>query len=157
MNCKFCGNFVPEGKDSCPVCGRRPEEEAVGKLLSENQPGAVAKQDEAAETTAAKPKKHPKGLFTPLVMIAASVGAWVYGVMNDVFMKLKDIFGISVEQGYIKDESSSFVPGGTAIDNSNNLMISAVIIGLTVLATILGIWGIVILCKRLYNRVKYSD
>ncbi|MBE6758693.1 MAG: hypothetical protein E7554_01195 [Ruminococcaceae bacterium] len=153
MNCKFCGNFVPEGKDSCPVCGRRPDEEPIGKLLSENQPNTAMQTTEpaaAAAEPAEKQQKHPKGLFLPMLLIGISVAGWLYGLIADskiigsLWADLMGVMGLSKNSGYVIGEDiSSLLPG------------ALLIAGLAILLTIIGIIGVAMLIKRLINRVKY--
>ena len=153
MNCRFCGNFVPEGKDSCPVCGRRPDEEPIGKLLSENQPNtAMQTTESAAETAEAaeKSQKHPKGLFLPLLMIGISIAGWAYALIanGEQFKNLlSSLFG-----GMGLDSGSDYVTGSTASTEFSGLIVYAVV---AVALTLLGLAGIAMLIKRLINRAKY--
>jgi len=151
MNCRFCGNFVPEGRDSCPVCGRRPDEEPIGKLLSENQPNSnqLAEVSEPASTSN---QRHPKGLLLPLILIAISVAGWVYGLIGDgqIFLTM---LKVATGNGTSISEDSDFViPNATAAESTAVLIYGA----LAVLLTIIGLVGVVMLFKRLYNRIKYS-
>lgn len=152
MNCRFCGNFVPEGRDSCPVCGRRPDEEPIGKLLSENQPNTSMQVVENNEPAAKSSKKHPTGLLFPMVLIAVSVAGWVYGLVGEgkIFMTmLKQVAG----QGTSLAPDSDFVAPGALAAESTAVMIYA---ALAVLLTIIGLVGLVMFFKRVYNRIKYS-
>ena len=153
MNCRFCGNFVPEGRDSCPVCGRRPEEEPIGKLLSENQPSTSMQVVDNNETASAKPTgKHPTGLLLPLILIAVSVAGWVYGLVGEgkIFMTmLKQITG----KGTSLAPDSDFVAPGALAAESTAVMIYA---ALAILLTIIGLVGVVMFFKRVINRIKYS-
>lgn len=151
MNCRFCGNFVPEGRDSCPVCGRRPDEEPIGKLLSENQPNSN-QLAEVSESTSTSNQKHPNGLLLPLILIAISVAGWVYGLIGDgqIFLTM---LKVATGNGTSISEDSDFViPNATAAESTAVLIYGA----LAVLLTIIGLVGVVMLFKRLYNRIKYS-
>jgi len=151
MNCRFCGNFVPEGRDSCPVCGRRPDEEPIGKLLSENQPNSN-QLAEVPESNSVSNQKHPKGLLLPLILIAISVAGWVYGLIGDgqIFLTM---LKVATGNGTSISEDSDFViPNATAAESTAVLIYGA----LAVLLTIIGLVGVVMLFKRLYNRIKYS-
>lgn len=155
MNCRFCGNFVPEGRDSCPVCGRRPEEEPIGKLLSENQPGAI--QTVETETTSAKSesnKKHPKGLLLPLAMIAIGVLGWMYALLGDSAENFKSMFAAVTGTGTTQASNSDFVmPGATSAVEVEGITLYLVI---AAVITIVGVGGVLWLLKRLYNRIKYN-
>ena len=157
MNCRFCGNFVPEGRDSCPVCGRRPEEEPIGKLLSENQPGAIQKAEEEEAAKAAKTetnKKHPKGLLLPLVMIALAVLGWMYALLGDSAQNFKSMLAVVTGTGTTQAADSSFVTPGTSaveLEGVAIYLVAAAVISL------IGVVGIVWLLKRLYNNIKYRD
>ena len=153
MNCRFCGNFVPEGRDSCPVCGRRPEEEPIGKLLSENQPGAI----QAVETEAASKKddgkKHPKGLLLPLAMIAIGVLGWMYALLGDSAENFKSMLGGLTGTGPTLASDSDFVtPGAASVIEGEGVVLYLVI---AAVVTIVGVGGVIWLFKRLYNRIKY--
>lgn len=151
MNCRFCGNFVPEGKDSCPVCGRRPDEEPIGKLLSENQPVTTMQPVEPVQTAEAPAAaKRPTGLLLPLLMIAVSVAGWVYGLTGNqkIFASLiSSVFGT----GTTMAEDSKYGIFAESGEMTGLLLIG----GLALLLTIIGIAGVVMLLKRLYNRIKY--
>lgn len=154
MNCRFCGNFVPEGKDSCPVCGRRPDEEPIGKLLSENQPGTSMQVAEESNASAEnKSKKHPKGLLLPLILIAISVAGWFYGLAGEgqIFLTM---LKVATGGGTSLAPDSSFVTPGTASPEMTAVLIYA---GLAILLTIIGLVGIFMLFSRLINRIKYKD
>ena len=152
MNCKFCGNFVPEGKDSCPVCGRRPDEEPIGKLLSENQPSTALQTTEPAAATAEAPaaKKHPTGLLLPLIMIAISAAGWVYGLIGDQKI-FSSLFASVFKTGTGMAADSNYVTPTNPDEMTGLLLIG----GLAIILTLIGIAGIIMLFKRLYNRVKY--
>lgn len=153
MNCRFCGNFVPDGKDSCPVCGRRPEEEPIGKLLSENQPGAAAKVEEEEKDTSAN-KRHPKGIIAPLVPIAAGVIGWIYALLGESADKFRTMLSVITGQSTGLDSESSYVsgsPNAAEIEGVTLYIIIAAII------TVIGVAGVIWLLKRLYNNIKYRD
>lgn len=155
MNCRFCGNFVPEGRDSCPVCGRRPEEEPIGKLLSENQPGsgqlAEVEKDTAKEEAG---KKHPKGLLLPLAMIAIGVLGWMYALLGDSAEMFKSMFASITGTGTTQASNSDFVtPGAASAIEFEGVTIYLVV---AAIVTIVGVGGVIWLIKRLYNRIKYN-
>lgn len=151
MNCRFCGNFVPEGKDSCPVCGRRPDEEPIGKLLSENQPGSSLQTVEENNASAEKKsKKRAKGLLLPIILIAISVAGWFYGLMGEgqIFMTM---LKVATGGGTSLAPDSSFeTPGAVAPEMTAVLIYAA----LAILLTIIGIVGVVMLFSRIINRFK---
>lgn len=157
MNCRFCGNFVPEGRDSCPVCGRRPEEEPIGKLLSENQPGAIQKVEEEEAARAAKTetnKKHPKGLLLPLIMIALAVLGWMYALLGDSAENFKSMLAVVTGTGTTQATDSSFVtPGSAAVELEG----VAIYLVAAAVITLIGVVGVIWLLKRLYNSIKYRD
>ncbi len=153
MNCRFCGNFVPEGKDSCPVCGRRPDEEPIGKLLSENQPGTSLQVAEETTADEKKNKKHPKGLLLPLILIAISVAGWFYGLMGEGQI-FKTMLTVVLKGGTSLSPDSSFdVPGGVSPEMTAVLIYAA----LAAVLTVIGIVGVIMLLTRLVNRIKYRD
>lgn len=155
MNCRFCGNFVPEGKDSCPVCGRRPEEEPIGKLLSDNQPGAIQKVEAEEKTQTQGGKKHAKGLLLPLIMIAASVLGWMYALLGDSADKFLTMLNVVTGKGTSLDTNTDFVVGGAA--NAGELQGVALYAGAAAIITLVGVVGVILLITRLYNRIKYRD
>ena len=143
MNCKFCGNFVPEGKDSCPVCGRRPEEEPIGKLLSDNM--AAAEGDSADTAKAEENAKAKKtGLFAPLAMIIVSVGTWLAGVSQNALQWVQralNSIGLGADSSY-----------EVAADPKEE-MIAMAVLGIAAVVSVLGVWGVILLIKRLVNRM----
>jgi|GEM_PF-1688370 len=153
MNCKFCGNFVPEGKDSCPVCGRRPDEEPIGKLLSENQPGNALQTVEEPAAAEKSSKKHPKGLLLPLILIAISVAGWFYGLAGEgqIFLTM---LKVATGGGTSLAPDSSFEVSGAASPEMTAVLIYA---ALALVLTIIGIVGVIMLFSRLINRIKYRD
>ncbi|MBE6754584.1 MAG: hypothetical protein E7559_09610 [Ruminococcaceae bacterium] len=156
MNCRFCGNFIPENSDSCPVCGRRQDEEPIGKLLSDNLPQNVA-AIEAAEAAAQKKKQageRRKGLAAPLLAVAVSVAGWLYGLSQKVLETFKTIFNGTYGQSAQLGEGSDFAAGSAVSSNDNISML--VIAGLVVLVTIIGIIGVISLFKRMVNNYKYD-
>ncbi len=153
MNCRFCGNFVPEGKDSCPVCGRRPEEEPIGKLLSENQPGAVQTVEPTSSAKEESGKKHPKGLLLPLAMIAIGVLGWMYALLGDSAENFKSMLAAVTGTGTTQAPDSDFVVSGAA--NAIEMEGIALYLIIAAVVTIVGVGGIIWLFKRLYNRIKY--
>ena len=151
MNCKFCGNFIPEGKDdTCTVCGRRDGEVPIGKLLSDNQPGTALQTTDAAEATekTSSKKKHSKGLILPLLMIAASVAGWVYCLMDDVIGTLFSSVFSSLFKGV-----SGYEGGASAAASEQTGVV--VVCAAAALLTLIGVAGVVLLLKRLYNIIKY--
>jgi len=155
MNCRFCGNFVPEGRDSCPVCGRRPEEEPIGKLLSENQPGAVQKVEEETAASSNSGKKPAKGLLLPLIMIALSVLGWMYALLGDSAENFKTMLKVITGQSTSLDANTDFVVGGAA--SAGELQGVAIYAAAAAVITLIGVAGVVMLFARLYNRIKYRD
>lgn len=174
MNCKFCKNFIPEGSDSCPVCGRRPNEEAMSTLLSEGGMAVPAQQSQTVykpeyaapkkEKKTKKAKKHRKGIFAPLLEIAVGVGGWFYAVSYDLIDTLKTIYNGAYGQTAQTGADSDFeiVAGGSAfsflgIDISQErltLIITAIVVLLVAAISVVGVFT---LFKRLYNRIKYKD
>lgn len=156
MNCRFCGNFIPENSESCPVCGRRQDEEPIGKLLSDNLPQNVAAL-EAAEQSKGKGKKSGErlqSLTMPLVAILVSVAGWVYGISQKVLDTFKTIFNGTYGQSSNLGSESQFVEGGATVADDNISML--VIAGVVVLVTIIGIAGLISLVKRMINNYKYN-
>ena len=163
MNCKFCGNFVPDGTDSCPVCGRRPSEEAMGKLLSDNQPSnfvpssaalPAADSDNTKSKKEKKNKEPKKGLLAPLIAIAASAAggffAWTQGIVDTIKTIFNDVSGNGAQLG----EGSSYSEGAAASAFGEAGQTAALIIGAAALVVIVGVVGIIVLFKRLINRAK---
>lgn len=159
MNCKFCGNFVPDGSDSCSVCGRRPSEEPIGKLLSENQPqnfspaSASAGSDSKKEETKSE-KKLKTGIVAPLIAIAVSVAGWLYAWSQDIWDTIKTIFNGTYGESSTLAEDSAFVTGGASSVSGEAGLTVILIIGAAVLLTVIGVIGLVVLVKRLYNRTQ---
>ncbi len=161
MNCKFCGNFVPDGSDTCPVCGRRPTEDSIGKLLSENQPSTLAVAPTVSEvksTKEAPQKKVKKGIFAPLLAIAASAAGWVYAWGQGVWDTLRTIFNSMYgESSQLASDSSFDIPGASTGIFGEATTTALLIAGAAILLAIIGIVGVISLFKRLYNRVAYHD
>ncbi len=150
MNCRFCGNFVPEGKDSCQVCGRRPDEEPIGKLLSENQPVTTMQTVEPAQTAEAPvARKRPTGLFLPLLMIAISAAGWFYGISTGIHEDFATLYASVFGTG--THASDNVVTFDGASERTGLLLIAAA----ALLLTVIGVAGVVMLLKRIYNRIKY--
>ncbi len=158
MNCKFCGNFVPDGSDSCSVCGRRPTEEPIGKLLSENQPQnflpAASAAADSRKDEVKKEKKLKTGIFAPLAAILVSAAGWFYAWTQDIFDAIKTIFNGTYGESANLGEDSSFVTGGASSVSGEAGLTVILIIGAAVLLTVIGVAGIITLIKRLYNRTQ---
>lgn len=155
MNCKFCGNFIPENNDSCLVCGRRQDEEPIGKLLSDNLPQNVA-ATEAAERAAAKKSdfgERRQSLTAPILALVLSAAGWIYCLANNVFETLKtlynNIFGAAVQP----DPEGNFVVPGAFDGLSVGMLIIA---GLLIVFTVIGVWALISLIKRLANNYRYN-
>ncbi len=156
MNCKFCGNFVPDGSDSCSVCGRRPSEEPIGKLLSENQPVNFSPASAAITDGKSEEKKSAKNaktsLVAPLIAIAVSAAGWVYAWAQGIWETIKTIFNGTYGQSSNLGDDSSFVAGGSSALAGEASITVIIIIAAAVLLTAVGVVGIIALLKRLYNR-----
>jgi len=161
MNCKFCGNFVPDGTDSCPVCGRRPSEEAMGKLLSDNQPSNFVPSSAAlpaADTNSAKTKKTKdpkKGLIAPLIALAVSAASGIFAWTQGIWDTLKTIFNGTYGESTQLAADSSYSVGGSASAFGEAGQTALFVVIAAALVVIIGIAGLIVLFKRLYNRVKY--
>lgn len=162
MNCKFCQNFVPDGSESCPVCGRRPEEEPIGELLAKANNGTLATKEEEVTTEKGKKEKtHKKGVIAPLVTVGASAAGWavlagkkLFGSSTTVLEDVKTIWNDLTGSGTNVDETvSEFVPGSAATEASNELLGTQV--GIIAVVTLIGVIGLVWLGKRIYNKIKY--
>ena len=154
MNCKFCGNFVPDGNDTCPVCGRRPTEDPIGKLLSENQPSTLVAVPSAESKAPAKEPK--KGLFAPLLAIAASVGSWIYAWGQGIWDTIRTIFNGSYGASSQLGADSSFATGASSTSAFGEASTGVILLlAAAVLITIIGVAGVIALFKRLFNRIKY--
>jgi len=155
MNCKFCGNFIPEGSDSCSVCGRRDTEDPMGKLLSENQPQNFAPAITSGESSGSEKKKEKKvrtEIITPLIAIALSAVGWLYALSSNVLDALKSFFNDNYNAETGLSDNSSFVEGsGSGFGKNNLVMIGSVVV--MAIITIIGIIGIITLLKRLFNRL----
>ena len=161
MNCKFCGNFVPDGTDSCPVCGRRPTEEAMGKLLSDNQPSNFVPSSAALpapENNTAKTKdgKEPKkGLLAPLIALAISAASGIFAWTQGIVDTLKTIFNGTYGESTQLGPDSSFTVGGSASAFGEAGQTAILVVAAAALVVIIGVIGLIVLFKRLYNRAKY--
>ncbi len=152
MNCRFCGNFVPDGADSCPVCGRRPEEEPIGKLLSDNQPNSGNNEVKAIEPKNELGSK-PQSLVPPLVAIALCVAGWLYGLSQKVIESFKTVYSILFEGGASVGANSDFVANGMTQGDRLTMII---IVAAVLILTVIGIVGLISLFKRLINNFKYN-
>lgn len=158
MNCKFCGNFTPDGADSCPVCGRRQDEQAIGKLLSENMPNPVAAENQREEAQRRRNSEgndtngKSKSLIPPLSAIALAVLGWLYGLTQDIFGDIRLIYNGAFGKGVAIASDSDVVVGKTAMTNDVVAMIFLVLI--VVLLTVVGVIGAVALVKRLISKFK---
>ena len=153
MNCKFCGNFVPDGSDTCPVCGRRPTEDPIGKLLSENQPSTLAAAPTSSSEAAANAEStQKKGLFLPLLGILAAAGTWVYTYMSDLWDTIRTIingtFGGAVQTG----PDSAVTPGSSSLVGLEDGGI--IILAALAVITVVGIISLVAFIKRLGGNKK---
>lgn len=157
MNCKFCGNLMPETADSCPVCGRRQDEQPIGKLLSENMPNPVAAEEQRSEaqrrsTSSSGESAQKKSLIPPVVAIALAVLGWFYGITQNFLETIKTIFNGSFGEGTALASNSDFVAGGSTA--STDLSAIGFVGVVVILLTIIGIIGIIALVKRLINNLK---
>ncbi len=154
MNCKFCGNFLPDNTDTCPVCGRRQDEQPIGKLLSENMPNPIAAEEQRENATRRNESepKAKKSLVTPLAAIALAVAGWIYGISQNFLETVKTIFNGSFGQGAALASDSDFVAGSTSVGGD----LSALgLVGIVViLLSLIGIVGLIMLVKRLIGNLK---
>lgn len=153
MNCKFCGNFIPDNTDTCPVCGRRQDEQPIGKLLSENMASASGAEEQREETKRSHDgDSGKKSLTTPLVAIALAVAGWLYGLSQNFLETVKTIFNGSFGQGAALASDSDFVAGSSSVGGD----LSALgLVGIVViLLTVIGIIGLIVLVKRLIGNLK---
>ena len=156
MNCKFCGNFIPDNTDTCPVCGRRQDEQPIGKLLSENMPNPVAAEEQRDDSKRARSSEsasaEKKSLLAPLIAVALAVLGWIYGISQNFIDTVKTIFNGSFGQGTALASDSDFVAGSS----STGADLSALgLVGIAViLLTVIGIIGLIILVKRLIGNLK---
>ncbi|MBQ9993669.1 MAG: hypothetical protein IJP17_03050 [Clostridia bacterium] len=160
MNCRFCRNFIPDGNESCPVCGRRQDEDTMGKLLSENQPTTLAPTNSVQmpqPQPESKPKKHAKGLFAPFLAIIVSAAGWLYGISQDFLTQLKTIFNGTFGESSQLAEDSDFVTENAGNLLSDDKITMFIIVAVVALLSIIGVVGVVMLLKRLYNRIAYKD
>ncbi|MBE6765647.1 MAG: hypothetical protein E7546_07225 [Ruminococcaceae bacterium] len=164
MNCKFCQNFVPDGSESCPVCGRRPEEEPIGELLAKANNGTLAarEEDTASSAKPEKDKKYKKGVIAPLATLGASVAGWVvltgkklFGSSTTVIEDVETLWNDMFNKGgtSIDETVSEFAEGGAATQAGSGLFTTqiAIIAGVT----LIGVIGFIWLIKRFYNRIKH--
>lgn len=152
MNCKFCANFVPDGSESCPVCGRRPEEEPIGTLLGDQAPATPALHGDVAPGK--RRKRHRKGIVIPLIAILVGVAGWLAALNYSIFDDVKTIWNAKVLG--VSDDSA-FALGGAGAAGAELNAKGILEIAFVVLVSVIGVYGVFLLLKRLYNRVKYRD
>lgn len=157
MNCKFCGNFIPDNTDTCPVCGRRQDERPIGELLSENMPNPIAAEEQRDDLKRSKnadssAPAQKKSLISPLIAVALAVVGWFYGLSQNVWETIKTIFNGSFGQGASLASDSDFVAGSS----STGMDLSALgLVGIVVIVlTLIGVIGLIILVKRLIGNLK---
>lgn len=139
MNCKFCGNFVPDGSDTCLVCGRRPTEDPIGKLLSENQPSSLAAASPSSSEASAESGK--KGLVLPLLGVLAAAGAWIYTVLSGLWETVKQMINGIIGGVQSAANGGSYASGLGSAD--------VIVLAALALITVVGIIGLVALIKKL--------
>ena len=148
MNCKFCGNFVPDGSDTCPVCGRRPTEDPIGKLLSENQPSTLASAPSSASDNNPKSDAgQKKGIFLPVLGVLASAGTWAYTYFSDIWDTIRTIFNGTYGGAVQTSPDSDVVLGGSSLVGLNDA--GVIVFAALAVITIVGIISLVALFRRL--------
>lgn len=160
MNCKFCSNFVPDGSESCPVCGRRPEEEPIGELLAKANNGTLAVAAEEADKAKETGKAKKTSLKGPLATIIASIAGWIALTAKGLFGKAGTIFDdakTTFNAWFGKDvttpgSNSEFVGGSASNDPEGKLFILEV--AAVAIVAIISIVGLVWLVKRFINKIK---
>ena len=155
MNCKFCGNFLPDGSDSCQVCGRRQDEQPIGKLLSENMPNPVAAEEareEAAKNrraAAAAPAEKSRSVAGPIILLLLAVAGWLFGLSQGVMDNFRGLFS-GGESGAHLVSGSDFVEGsGGFADGLSSLSPLATTVAIL---TVIGLVALVTLLRRLGNK-----
>ena len=145
MNCKFCGNFIQDGSDSCPICGRRQDEQPIGKLLSENMPNPVAAEE--AREVAAKNRKasqtideKPDSPIFPIALLLLSIAGWLFGMSRGVL----DAF----------NEAYSAIQSETNITKA--ITDAPLIAKAVAILTIVGVIALITIIVRLIKTAKYN-
>lgn len=160
MNCKFCSNFVPDGSESCPVCGRRPEEEPIGDLLAKANNGTLAVAVEEADKAKEAGKEKKTSLKGPFATIIASIAGWIVLTAKGLFGKAGTIFddakttlnGWFGDAGNINETTSEFVGGGASNNPESKLFILEVAV--VAVVAIISVVGVIWLIKRFINKIK---
>lgn len=96
-----------------------------------------------------KPKRHPKGLVSPVILLALGVGGWAYMIIEKVFAQVKALFN-AVSAGFNSDTFETF-------RNSTDFPVSLIIFACMAVASILAVIGLIMLFRNLFNRMKYRD
>ena len=104
-----------------------------------------------------KPKRHPKGIFAPILAIAVSAAGWIYGIANGFIDQLRSVYNGAFGASSQLASNSDFAIGNAGLslrdDKATVLLIACIVL----LVTIIGVMGIITLIKRLFNRIVYRD
>lgn len=143
MNCKFCASEIPDGSEVCRICGK-----SLAEALPE--PGEGGKKKRRHH------RRHRKGLTLPFILLLIGALSWLaffyYRVFEDIRTLWNAIFGGATSLA----SNSDFESVGSA--QTNDLAIKGILeIGVIIVATLIGLFGLVMLFRHLYNRVKYRD
>ena len=150
---------MPDNSDSCPICGRRQDEQPIGKLLSENLPNPVAAEEAREEairagrasSSSSESGSKPKSLATPILAVLLAAAGWMYGMSNNVIDTIRSIFNSITGSGTQLASDSDFAAGNAA----STLQTPAGLIAIAViLLTVLGIIGFITFISRVVNNIK---
>ena len=153
MNCKFCGNFVPNGSESCPVCGRRGDERPIAELLAENKPAApIITEDEEPNK-----KKVRTSLVMPIFLTVVGAIGWFYfitnGFIDKITTSIRELTGGNTGIG----SGSEFETGGAVLaGNAEAAGLGTAGLLIVVLFSLLLLIGVVMFLVRIANRIKFS-
>lgn len=93
-----------------------------------------------------------KSLFTPLIALAASVGAWIYAWGQGIWDTIRTIFNGSYGESAQFGTESSFAAGASSTSAFGEASSGVILLLIgAVLVTVIGIIGLFTFIKRLFS------
>lgn len=159
-NCRFCGNFIPNGSESCPVCGRNEKERPISELLAESKKTSVVAAVNDDEQDKKPARKLRTSLILPMFTILAGGLGWVYvlytGILGNISSAINEIFNAGGSSAPGSD--SAFAVGEAVTQSDAMISVSALVnVGIVALVSLVLLIGVVSLFVRIVNRFRVGS
>ena len=149
MKCQHCGDEVANGSAFCTNCGKPVEVLAAAQEAKDDIMLAMEHKDTQTPPPSSASSDKPKGLLTPIVTLIASAAGWLYVLFTNSLEGIKAWFTSSQDMQDSLSDSYNYFGNNSGTGETTGYIIFLVIM---VLFTVIGIVGLVMLCKRLGRR-----